>query len=201
MAIEVLSSGASSASSPAGTEQFSFVVDYDTVAQAIGLTCTGTGHASLDVVRTSNRVSLGALNCDQYGMTQGQVTNGASDGPVTYDGTRKVVLGPGATGVDSTGAPAGTGAIPAAVVGTFNVPKGQTPGLGITLGWRPNSFGLGAVSAEEHVARMAAESDAQLAEIDREMDAMTDELRSEKARRQASLVASAEHCVHRKRHG
>lgn len=136
MAIDTLSSGASSS----GPESFSFVVDYDTVAQTIGLTCSGTGHATLTVVRTSNQQSLGAVNCDQYGTTTGALTNGASNGPVTYSGQRVIVLGPGATGVDATGKPLTTQAIPASVVGTFNVPKGQTPGLSITSGWRPNTF-------------------------------------------------------------
>jgi NADPH-dependent glutamate synthase beta subunit-like oxidoreductase len=137
MAIDILSSGASSSQ----FESFSFVVDYDTVARTIGLTCTGTGHSTLSVVRTSTQATLGALNCDQYGATSGQLTDGASDAPVTYSGSRVVVLGPGAAGVDSAGVALRTSAISSSVVGKFNVPKGQTPGLGIALTWGPNLNG------------------------------------------------------------
>lgn len=129
MSIEVLSSGASSA----GDESFSFSVDYDTVAETIGLTCTGTGHSTLAVIRTINQASLGSLICDQYGTDDGS-------GNITYSGSRVIVLGPGATGVDSQDRALPTTVVPSAVVGTFNVPKGQTPGLGITLTWGPNSF-------------------------------------------------------------
>lgn len=145
MAIETLSSGASST----GSESFSFVVDYDTVAETIGLTCTGTGHSTLTVVETSNQTSLGGLNGDQYGTTSGPLTNGKSASAVTYSGSRVIVLGPGATGVDTTGATLLTSVIPSAVVGAFNVPKGQTPGLAIGLGWTPNSFGHAVAKATE----------------------------------------------------
>jgi hypothetical protein len=140
MALEVLSQGSSSA----GADSFSFTVDYDTVAQTIGLTCTGSGHAELTVVQTSNGQSLGSLWADQFGTTTGAISMdganglaGQSNGPVTYTGNRVVVMGPGATGVDSSDNPLSTKKVSSQVVGQFNVPKGQTPGLSITLDWNP----------------------------------------------------------------
>lgn len=137
MSIETLASG----SSQSGSESFAFVVDYDTVNEDIGLTCTGTGHANLSVIETSNSENLGGLNADQYGTTSGPLTDGASASPVTYTGDRVVVLGTGASGVDSTGATLPTVDIPSTVVGAFDVPKGEVPGLGITLQWGPNADG------------------------------------------------------------
>lgn len=152
MAIDTLSSGSSSTA----TESFSFLVDYDTVAQTIGLTLTGTGHAELLVIRTSDRTSLGAVNCDQYGSTTGQLTDGGTTDPVTYSGSRVVVLGPGATGVDATGHALPTAAVSSNVVGAFNVPRGQTPGLDIELSWNANTDG--ALKAEARRAASLARS-------------------------------------------
>jgi len=86
------------------------------------------------------------------------LTDGASSAAVTYSGSRVIVLGPGATGVDSTGAALPTVTIPSAVVGAFNVPKGQTPGLGITLDWGPNAA-LAKIAEARHEPSLAREAE------------------------------------------
>ena len=131
MAITELSGGTTSLPS-------SWLADYDDVAQTIGLTCTGVGHGTLTVRRSSTNVVLGSVFTDQFGTTSGQLTNGQSNGPVTYDGTRHIVLGPGATGVDTTGRPLSTSPVPSSVVGLIAPPKGTQPGLYIEETWIPN---------------------------------------------------------------
>ena len=144
MAINVLNTGSSSSRG----ESFTFQVDYDTTAQTIGLTCTGTGHARLILVEISNGQSVGSVFADQYGTTAGPIATagskdnagqpnaGESASAVTYTGQRVIVAGPGATGVNVNGAAMPTQAVTAAQVGSAGA------NLSISLDWGPNSFAL-----------------------------------------------------------